>query len=157
MLTTPDYTQTLVADSGGHHSLHSAAYLCTGYGDDPHRLLRYRATSTAYPSGHRGQIRPYYGLLKRGSRGEAVYNLTARLAELGYPISATRSYNDSVVAAVRLFQAANGLSSDGMAGKLTQAALFSVGAISYSEGNTYPTLVRGDRGMGADLYASAAF
>ena len=146
MLTTPDYTQTLVADSRGiiRFTL-------------PHTYARGTAMTLTvyYGTGNVNSFTrqvivgntPYYGLLKRGSRGEAVYNLTARLAELGYPISATRSYNDSVVAAVRLFQAANGLSSDGMAGKLTQAALFSVGAISYSEGNTYPTLVRGDRGM----------
>ena len=146
MLTTSDYTQTLVADSRGivRFTL-------------PHTYARDTAMTLTvyYGTGNVNSFTrqvivgntPYYGLLKRGSRGEAVYNLTARLAELGYPTSATRNYNDSVVAAVRLFQAANGLSSDGMAGKLTQAALFSVGAISYNEGNTYPTLVRGDRGM----------
>ena len=49
---------------------------------------------------------------------------------------------------MRLFQSANGLSADGMAGKLTQEKLYSVSAIGYSEsGQTYPTLVRGDRGM----------
>lgn len=91
---------------------------------------------------------PYYTLLKRGSRGDGVYAVTSRLAELGYPISATNYYNDSVVSAVRLFQSANGLSVDGMAGKLTQKELYSVGAIGYQEsGETYPTLVRGDRGM----------
>lgn len=146
MLTTSDYTQTLVADSRGivRFTL-------------PHTYARDTAMTLTvyYGTGNVNSFTrqvivgntPYYGLLKRGSRGEAVYNLTARLAELGYPTSATRNYNDSVVAAVRLFQAANGLSSDGMAGKLTQAALFSVGAISYNEGSTYPTLVRGDRGM----------
>ena len=146
MLTTSDYTQTLVADSRGivRFTL-------------PHTYARDTAMTLTvyYGTGNVNSFTrqvivgntPYYGLLKRGSRGEAVYNLTARLAELGYPTSATRSYNDSVVAAVRLFQSANGLSSDGMAGKLTQAALFSVGAISYNEGSTYPTLVRGDRGM----------
>ena len=86
--------------------------------------------------------------LKRGSRGDGVYAVTSRLAELGYPISATNYYNDSVVSAVRLFQSANGLSVDGMAGKLTQKELYSVSAIGYQEsGETYPTLVRGDRGM----------
>lgn len=43
-----------------------------------------------------------------------MYAVTSRLAELGYPISATNYYNDSVVSAVRLFQSANGLSVDGM-------------------------------------------
>lgn len=146
MLTTSDYTQTLVADSRGivrftlphTYARDTAMTLTVYYGTgNVNSFTRQVIVGTT----------PYYGLLKRGSRGEAVYNLTARLAELGYPTSATRNYNDSVVAAVRLFQAANGLSSDGMAGKLTQAALFSVGAISYNEGSTYPTLVRGDRGM----------
>ena len=69
------------------------------------------------------------------------------MKELGYPISATRTYSDSVAAAVRLFQNLNGLSADGMAGQLTQSALFSVAAIGYSETGVYPTLVRGNRGM----------
>lgn len=146
MLTTFDYTQTLVADSRGivrftlpHTYTQGTTMTLTVYygANNVNSFTRQIIVGNT----------PYYGLLKRGSKGDAVYSLTARLAELGYPISATRTYNDSVVAAVRLFQSANGLSSDGMAGKLTQAALFSVGAISYNEGNTYPTLVRGDRGM----------
>lgn len=68
---------------------------------------------------------PYYKLFKRGSRGDGVYALTSRLSEMGYPVSPTDYYSDSVAAAVRLFQSANGLSADGMAGKLTPGeALF---------------------------------
>ena len=88
---------------------------------------------------------PYYGLLKKGSKGDEVKKLTQRLKELGYPVSVKSKYDDSVVAAVRLFQAANGLSVDGMAGEKTQRALYSVSAIRYGEGAGYPTFVRGDR------------
>ena len=51
-----------------------------------------------------------------------------------------------MVAVVKLFQANNGLAVDGITGKNTHAAVYSVAAIGYSE-TTYPTLVRGDRGM----------
>ena len=87
-----------------------------------------------------------YSLLKRGTVSDEVYTLTARLAELGYPVSATRSYTDSVAAAVRLFQSANGLAVDGLAGQLTQTALYSLSAVRYGGEGEYPTFVRGDRG-----------
>ena len=87
-----------------------------------------------------------YSLLKRGTVSDEVYALTARLAELGYPVSATHSYTDSVAAAVRLFQSANGLAVDGLAGQLTQTALYSLSAVRYGGEGEYPTFVRGDRG-----------
>ena len=88
---------------------------------------------------------PYYGLLEKGDKSEEVKKLTQRLKELGYPVSVKSKYDDSVVAAVRLFQAANGLSVDGMAGEKTQRQLYSVSAIRYGEGTGYQTFVRGDR------------
>ncbi len=90
----------------------------------------------------------HYPLLRRGTVSEDVVDLTQRLHDLGYPIGPTRRYDDSVVAAVRLFQEVNGLSADGMAGQLTQTMLYSVSAIPYDPNKTvYPTLVRGDRGL----------
>ena len=146
-LKASDYEQTLVADSRGIVRF----TLPHTYGEGTHFTLTvyYGAGNTlSYDTDVTVGGTPYYQLLKRGSRGDGVYAVTSRLAELGYPISATNYYNDSVVAAVRLFQAANGLSADGMAGKLTQEKLFSVSAIGYNESSdTYPTLVRGDRGM----------
>ena len=146
-LKASDYEQTLVADSRGIVRF----TLPHTYGQGTHFTLTvyYGAGNTlSYDRDVTVGGTPYYQLLKRGSRGDGVYAVTSRLAELGYPISATNTYNDSVVAAVRLFQAANGLSADGMAGKLTQEKLFSVSAIGYNESSdTSPTLVRGDRGM----------
>ena len=146
-LKADDYEQTLVADSRGivrftlPHTYGQGTRLTLTVYYGAGNTLSYTVDVTVGGT-------PYYTLLKRGSRGDGVYAVTSRLAELGYPISATNYYNDSVVSAVRLFQSANGLSVDGMAGKLTQKELYSVSAIGYQEsGETYPTLVRGDRGM----------
>ncbi len=146
-LKTGDYEQTLVADNRGivrftlpHTYAQGTRFTLTVYyGAGNSMSFSVEATVGGTP---------YYKLFKRGSRGDGVYALTSRLSEMGYPVSPTDYYSDSVAAAVRLFQSANGLSADGMAGKLTQEKLYSVSAIGYSEsGQTYPTLVRGDRGM----------
>ena len=146
-LKTGDYEQTLVADNRGivrftlpHTYAQGTRFTLTVY-YGAGNSMSYNVEATV------GGM-PYYKLFKRGSRGDGVYALTSRLSEMGYPVSPTDYYSDSVAAAVRLFQSANGLSADGMAGKLTQEKLYSVSAIGYSEsGQTYPTLVRGDRGM----------
>ena len=146
-LKTGDYEQTLVADNRGivrftlpHTYAQGTRFTLTVY-YGAGNSMSYNVEATVGGT-------PYYKLFKRGSRGDGVYALTSRLSEMGYPVSPTNYYSDSVVAAVRLFQSANGLSADGMAGKLTQEKLYSVSAIGYSEsGQTYPTLVRGDRGM----------
>ena len=146
-LKTGDYEQTLVADNRGivrftlpHTYAQGTHFTLTVY-YGAGNSMSYNVEATVGGT-------PYYKLFKRGSRGDGVYALTSRLSEMGYPVSPTNYYSDSVAAAVRLFQSANGLSADGMAGKLTQEKLYSVSAIGYSEsGQTYPTLVRGDRGM----------
>ena len=146
-LKTGDYEQTLVADNRGivrftlpHTYAQGTRFTLTVY-YGAGNSMSYNVEVTVGGT-------PYYKLFKRGSRGDGVYALTSRLSEMGYPVSPTNYYSDSVAAAVRLFQSANGLSADGMAGKLTQEKLYSVSAIGYSEsGQTYPTLVRGDRGM----------
>ena len=88
-----------------------------------------------------------YKQLKRGDTGDAVYSLTARLADLDYLDKPYTGYNDTVVKAVKQFQTNNGLKADGIAGQLTQTALWSVSAIGAYESGIYPTLVRGDRGL----------
>ena len=145
-LATYDFGQTRTADSRGilrfslphNYGLGTVLTFTVYYGTNNVNSFTQTVTVT-------GTI--HYNLLKKGMVGEDVYNLTARLNQLGYPVSPTRTYNDTVVAAVRLFQQNNGLAVDGMAGELTQSALYSVCAIAYDEGTVvYPTFVRGDKG-----------
>lgn len=64
--------------------------------------------------------------LRRGSRGEAVRELQARLLALGYdigPHGADGVFGPATRSAVTAFQRALGLEADGIAGRLTWAAL----------------------------------
>ncbi len=64
--------------------------------------------------------------LKSGASGAAVKQLQQRLKELGYYTgSVDGSYGAGTANAVRDFQAANGLSADGVAGAKTQEAMYS--------------------------------
>ncbi len=66
-----------------------------------------------------------YVTLKNGSTGQAVQNLVAELINQGYyKYALTSKYNSSVENAVRAFQKAKGLAVDGIAGSMTQHALF---------------------------------
>ncbi len=88
------------------------------------------ATSTSKPTAT-------YTTLRLGSSGDAVTRLVEELIAQGYYTgSVTSSYTSEVQAAVRAFQAANGLTVDGIAGKLTQHALFGTvepGTVDYSD------------------------
>ena len=69
-------------------------------------------------------------LLKYGSKGEEVRILQLRLAELGYLTGeADGVYGAATRDAVKAFQKRNSLSVDGIAGKQTQARLYSAEAI----------------------------
>ena len=144
-LATSDYGQTVTADSRGvlrFYLPHTYAYgtkitFTVFYGTNNSKSY----VKESYVTDER-----YYKLLRSGSNCWEVFELTTRLAELGYPITPTYKYTSDVVAIVKLFQANNGLTVDGIAGKNTHDAAFSVAAIGYSE-TTYPTLVRGDRGL----------
>ena len=60
--------------------------------------------------------------LERGDTGPSVIKLRNRLVSMGYlKPTATPAYDDAVVAAVQVFQAAHGLEPDGVAGKRTIA------------------------------------
>lgn len=65
--------------------------------------------------------------LRKGSKGTEVVNLQARLIQLGYLPSGSNdgSYGTATESAVMAFQLANGLKSDGIAGRDTQTLLFS--------------------------------
>lgn len=71
-----------------------------------------------------------FRLLQNGSRGEDVVKLQQRLIELGYYSGAADGiYGRGTRSAVREFQKRNSLSVDGVAGKQTQARLYSAEAI----------------------------
>ncbi len=69
--------------------------------------------------------------LSKGSEGEDVRALQLRLTELGYaPGDADGKFGSGTREAVKAFQKRNGLSADGIAGKQTQAVLYSPEALS---------------------------
>lgn len=69
--------------------------------------------------------------LRYGDRGDSVRRLQTRLAELGfYEARVSGGYYSVTQKAVRAFQRQNGLSTDGVAGRATQEALFSDSAVS---------------------------
>ena len=64
------------------------------------------------------------GLLRRGSRGEAVLDLQTLLSALGYPVARDGIFGPETERAVRRFQEFEGLSVDGIAGPDTLRALY---------------------------------
>ncbi len=63
--------------------------------------------------------------LRSGSSGAAVSLLQTALRNLGYTVSATGTYDEQTLAAVRKFQSSNALAVDGVAGSQTQTVLYS--------------------------------
>ena len=79
-------------------------------------------------------------VLKRGSKGEDVRRLQARLMELGYELpkyGADGEYGSETVTAVKAFQADRGLTADGIAEEKTLAALYA------GQDNTYTVTLHG--------------
>ena len=145
-IRTDDYSQRVTADSEGllyfslPHTYEKGTKLTftVYYGEGSSESFTQEETVKEAES---------YKKLEKGDKGDAVTRLTQRLKDLGYPVSVTSKYSDSVVTAVSLFQKANGLKVTGEADAKTQKALYSIGAIAYSDKIKYPTLVRGDRDM----------
>lgn len=71
-------------------------------------------------------------VLSAGMSGEQVRQIQQRLSELGYLSASFVSgvYDNQTQQAVRQFQAANGLSSDGVAGSATQSRLYASSAVT---------------------------
>ena len=79
--------------------------------------------------------------LREGLSGQDVTALQTRLKALNYMTYVSGTYDTSTAAAVRQFQSLHGLTSDGVAGTKTLAALFSSGAVPYSSNvGSYTTL-----------------
>ncbi len=71
-------------------------------------------------------------LLRRGDSGSEVRALQKRLVELGYLSAADGVYGSRTASAVTEFQRRNGLTADGIAGKMTLNRLNSQNAVSAS-------------------------
>ena len=92
--------------------------------------------------------------LRKGYTGDDVKSVQSRLQELGYYTgSLDGNYGSGTMAAVKAFQANNGLTQDGLAGSGTFAKLFSTSAVGNGSSATttpsttdYPTLRSGDSG-----------
>ena len=71
-------------------------------------------------------------VLTAGMTGEQVRQVQSRLAELGYLSASFVSgvYDENTQQAIRRFQQANGLSSDGAAGSATQSQLYASSAVT---------------------------
>lgn len=88
-----------------------------------------------------------YPLLKQGSTGEAVIRLQNTLIGLNYDCGSTGAdgnFGPGTTRAVTSFQTANGLTADGIVGRMTWEVLNSGAAVPNT--NTTPTLKRGDKG-----------
>jgi len=80
-----------------------------------------------------------YTVLKKGSKGDEVKKLQAKLIALGYscgPSGADGDFGGHTAFCVSAFQQANNLSTDGIAGSQTQTKLY--------EGNPVRNIVNGD-------------
>ncbi len=69
--------------------------------------------------------------LKEGDSGYAVYLLTLRLSDLGYPTEPVRNYDSRVKELVQMYQTADKLSQTGEADELTRARINGEGALRY--------------------------
>ncbi len=95
----------------------------TGY-VSPEYVALTPGTETAVPQPTVTAAPENTGLLKKGSRGDAVVSLQQKLISLGYLTgTADGIYGNSTVSAVKAFQRASGLTADGDAGASTLAAL----------------------------------
>ncbi|MDR3050236.1 MAG: peptidoglycan-binding protein [Oscillospiraceae bacterium] len=84
------------------------------------------------------------GTLRLGSKGEAVRTLQSRLQQLGYLAGKVDgSFGTATEVALKAFQTANKLSSDGVAGSATQQALYASSAKAASGGQTTTPVASG--------------
>jgi len=73
-----------------------------------------------------------YPRLEEGAKGAEVTAMQRALKSLNYPVEVDGSFGPATKAAVKLFQGANGLSADGVAGQATLSLLYSGNAKAYT-------------------------
>ena len=93
------------------------------------------AKATAAPA---ATAAPTATLLKSGDKGDAVKAMQQQLVKLGYLSSADGIYGPVTYNAVVAFQRRNGLTADGIAGKLTLNKLNSSSAVAATAASTLP-------------------
>ena len=81
-----------------------------------------------------GESIPEYTNLREGATGPMVIRLQQALVKLDYRLTVTGIYDDATFEAVRSFQAINGLTVDGVAGRNTQSLLYSGSATKFPTG-----------------------
>ena len=91
-----------------------------------------------------GQSVPAYINLRSGATGTVVIRLQQALAKLNYKVTVTGTYDEATIEAVKSFQALNGLSVDGVAGKNTQTKLYSGSCVAFPTGG--PSGIYGSMG-----------
>lgn len=116
-----------VGDSGNAENtaphLHFELHAPDGTVVNPYRAL-VAAGGNDVGSGPRDPVIDGARVLQRGSRGADVRALQERLNEQGFPVGAVDGiFGPNTQAAVRAFQEAVGLTSDGLVGRATKAAL----------------------------------
>lgn len=97
--------------------------------------LSKKVTHWAIPKGLEGVIPVTPPTLRRGSRGEYVTLMQTKLIQRGYDVGKTGAdgiYGAKTEAAVRAFQADNGLKADGICGQATWSALESAETVLYT-------------------------
>ncbi len=72
-----------------------------------------------------------FASIKKGATGDSVVEIQKRLVELGYLTSADGSYGPGTEQAIKDFQAANDLGTDGVVNENTHNKMFSSGAKRY--------------------------
>ena len=90
-----------------------------------------------------GEASPGYVTLRTGATGTAVIRLQQALARYNYNVTVNGTYDSDTFLAVQSFQALNGLSVDGVAGKNTLTKLYSGSCKSFptgSEGAIYGSM-----------------
>ena len=108
----------------------------SGEGNQSTYVLLYSGNALNSMGVKPGQSAPAYTNLRTDATGPAVIRLQQALVKLDYQLTVTGVYDDATFEAVRSFQALNGLSVDGVAGKNTQTALYSGNAKKFPTGGS---------------------
>ena len=112
-----------------------------------------KATATPVPAAQGAASLSTVTTLQRGDKGDAVKAMQERLKQLGYLAAADGIYGPQTYNAVVSFQKRNGLTADGIAGKMTLTRLNSASAVA-AVGSTLLPSVSGLSGQSSQQSSS---